>query len=87
VELMTERRKERRRVWGVIGSSSSWSSIGSCSRSCALSCELGAASNSSGEGMLNRARGRGKAGVGVNASDGAGEENAVERAPGEGCVA
>jgi len=43
--------------------------------------------NSWGGGVLSRARGGGKAGVGVNASDGAGEENAVERAPGEGCVA
>jgi hypothetical protein len=45
------------------------------------------ASNSLAGGMLNRARGRGKAGVGVKASDGAGEENAEESALGEGCAA
>lgn len=44
------------------------------------------AANSLGGEILNRARGRGKAGVGVNASDAAGEDNAVERAPGEGCA-
>lgn len=52
-----------------------------------FSCGSGVASNSLAGGTSNRARGRGKAGVGVNASDGAGEENAEERTPGEGCAA
>lgn len=43
------------------------------------------ASNSFAGGSLNRARGRGKTGVGVKASDG-GEEDAEESAPGEGCA-
>ena len=73
VELMTERRKDLRRVWGVTGSeSTSMSSWVSVSSSCG------------GGGMLNRARARGAmAGVGVNAVDGAGEENAVDGAIGE----
>ena len=45
------------------------------------------ASNSLAGGTSNQARGRGKAGVGVKASDGAGEENAEERMPGDGCAA
>lgn len=71
VELMTERRNDLRRVWGVTSSEST--SISSwVSRSCG------------GGAMLNRARGRGAiAGVGVNAADGAGEENAVDGAIGE----
>ena len=73
VELMTERRKDRRRVWGVKGSSSSgagaWEGV--------------ARRSAGGGGMLKQARGRGKAGVGVNALEGAGEETALERAAGE----
>jgi len=65
VELMTERRKERLLVWGVSRSSWCWSSSYSSSFLCA-----GVESRSlGGEGNSNRARGRGKAGVGVKAID------------------
>lgn len=68
VELMTERRNDLRRVLGVTGSESASTSswlYNSCG----------------GGGILNRARGRGAmAGVGVNAADGVGEENAVDGA-------
>lgn len=71
VELMTERRKDLRRVWGVTGSEST-------------SMSSWVYSSCGGGGMLNRARGRGAmAGVGVNAVDGAGEEYAVDGAIGE----
>lgn len=71
VELITERRNDLRRVWGVTGFKST--STSSC-----------VSSSCGGGGKLNRARGRGaKAGVGVNAVDGAGEENAVDGAIGE----
>jgi hypothetical protein len=45
------------------------------------------ASNSLAGETLNQAQGWGKAGVGVKASDSAGEENAEERMPGDGCAA
>jgi hypothetical protein len=71
VELMTESRNDLRRVWGVTGSEST-------------SMSSWVSSSCGGGGMLNRARGRGAmAGVGVNAVDGAGEENAVDGAIGE----
>lgn len=71
VELMTERRNDLRRVWGVTGSEST-------------STSSWVYSSCGGGGILNRARGRGAmAGVGVNAVDGAGEENAVDGAIGE----
>lgn len=52
-----------------------------------FSCGSGVASNSLAGGTSNWARGWGKAGVGVKASDGSGEENAEERTPGDGCAA
>ena len=45
------------------------------------------ASNSLAGKTLNWAWGWGKACVGVEASDSAGEENAEERMPGDGCAA
>lgn len=69
VELITERRKSRRRVCGVTGSSSSGRGAGVVGRSKA------------GPAGLKRGRGRGNAGVGVNA----GEEKALDNAVGDLC--
>lgn len=74
VELMTERRKERLRVCGVRRSSCCWTTS-SCSSSC-----FGAGverRSLGGEGNSNRARGRGKARVGVKATDCDGDEKVV----------
>ena len=73
-ELMTDKRKDRRRVWGVTRSSSSSTAFGAGVESKSVG----------GLGRSNRARGRGKAGVGVIARDGAGEDAAIETTPGEG---
>jgi hypothetical protein len=86
VELITSMRNERLLVWGVIGSSSSSSSSSPISSPTSSPSPLYSPSASkagTGNGnptlalVLTLARG-GLAGVGVNASDGAGDENAGE---------